>query len=160
MPAALAGIIADCRSLGKPVFVGESGIPSNVGPNGTPAGGCSPWPGCSPNAITNDSLAQRASFFQAKIQAANAAGLSGYVIWVKSPYYSATTDAFAISDGDPTEQVLSQALQPYPAATNAPANVPESPWTVALGGMAIALLGGTAVWAARRRKRTNLTTPS
>jgi hypothetical protein len=158
MPAALAGIMADCRSLGKPVYVGESGIPSNVGPNGTPAGGCSPWPSCSPDPITNQTLSQRATFFQAKISAANAAGVAGYLIWVKSPYYDATTDAYAIPDGDPTEQVLSQALQPYPTSTNAPANVPESPWTVALGGMTIALLG-TAAWASRRRKRTNPSTP-
>jgi hypothetical protein len=156
MPASLAGIISDCRSLDKPVFIGESGIPANVGLNGTPAGGCSPWPGCSPDPITFDTLAERAGFFEAKIKAANAAGVSGYVIWVKSPYYTANTDAFAIPDGDPTEQILSQALQPYPTA---PANVPESPWTIALGGMAIALLG-TAVWVARRRKRTNVTTPS
>jgi hypothetical protein len=124
LPAALNGIIGDCHALGKPVYIGESGIPANVGPDGTPNGACNPWPSCSPDPITYDTLNQRASFFQAKIQAANQAGVAGYVIWVKSPYYTATTDGYAISDGDPVEAVLPQALQPYPNLPAPPATTP------------------------------------
>jgi hypothetical protein len=144
MPAALAGIVTDCRSLHKPVFVGESGIPSDVGPDGTSP---PPSPDCvAPPCPTLDSLAQRASFFQAKIRAANTAGIAGYVIWVKSPYYDAHTDTYDIPDGDPTELVLSQALEPY---LTAPALVPEAPCAVALVGMAVAVLGAGWWWCRR-----------
>jgi hypothetical protein len=119
MPAALAGIVSDCRNLQKPVYIGEAGIPSDVAPDGTTP---PPSPTCpAPPCPTLDTLAERASFFQAKIQAANAVGVSGYVIWVKSPYYDATTDPYDIPDGDPTERVLSQALQRYPS-------LPAHPW--------------------------------
>jgi hypothetical protein len=149
LPAPLAGITSDCRSLHKPVYIGESGIPSDVGPDGNspPPSATCPTPPCP----TLGSLAQRASFFQAKIQAANAAGVAGYVIWVKSPYYDATTNTYDIPDGDPTERVLSQALQPYPTA---PANVPEAPWAVGLIVVAAAVLGG-ALWWHRRPVRAN-----
>jgi hypothetical protein len=151
MPSALAGIVSDCHSLGKPVFVGESGIPANVGPTGTPNGTCTPWPSCSPDPITYDTLDQRASFFQAKIQAANNDGVAGYVIWFDSPYYTDTTDGYSISDGDPTMAVLQQALQPYP--TGAPTATPEAPWTAGLPIIAVAVLGGGYVML-RRRSRT------
>ena len=114
MPSALARIVSDCESLGKPVYLGESGIPANVDSNGNPTTSCDPWPSCSPNPITAQSLQQRANFFSSKITEANQAGVAGYVIWEKSPYYTPSTDAYSIPDGDPTTSVLSQALQPYP----------------------------------------------
>jgi hypothetical protein len=114
MPSALAGIVSDCHSLGKPVYIGESGIPANVDATGNPSSSCDPWPSCSPNPITDQSLQQRADFFSAKIAAANQAGVAGYVMWEKSPYYTPSTDAYSIPDGDPTTSVLSQALQNYP----------------------------------------------
>jgi hypothetical protein len=154
MPAALAGIVTDCHSLNKPVYVGESGIPANVGPDGTPNSTCPPpgtsWPSCSPYPITFQTLDQRATFFQAKIQAANQARVAGYIIWVKSPYYSDTTDGYAISDGDPVEGVLAQALQPYPSSAGPAADLPEAPWTAGLALVALATLGGGAYWLNRR----------
>ena len=98
-PNSLAQRIADCHVLGKPIFVGESGIPANVQPDGS--SGSAP--------IDSTSLQQRADFFKAKIDAGRSAGLSGYVIWFKSPFYSPSTATYAIGEGDPTEAVLGDA---------------------------------------------------
>jgi hypothetical protein len=154
LPVALQGIIGDCAN--KPVYVGEAGIPANVGPDGTPNGTCNPWPTCTTVPITYDTLNQRASFFQAKIQAANQAGVAGYLIWVKSPYYTASTDGYAIADGDPVEGVLPQALQPYPSAASPgpPAATPEVPWAAGLAVVAILVFGGGTVLIRRRRHST------
>jgi hypothetical protein len=120
--------IADCHALGKPIFIGESGIAANVQSDGSePA--CPNWPNC-PNPaddLSFQTLDQRATFFQAKIHSANNAGVTGYVIWFKSPYYAASTDHYAIGDGEATESVLAQALQ-----ANPPAQVPEAPWPALL----------------------------
>lgn len=110
----LAQRLADCASLPggpKPLFVGESGIQGNVQPDGGPAP-CSPWPACSPYAVTTDSLVRRGSFFSAKVRAAFGAGAAGYLVWVKSPFYTPTTDLYAIGDGDPTEGAMLAALRP------------------------------------------------
>jgi hypothetical protein len=104
-PDQLAQRIQECAALpsgGKPLFVGESGIQGNVQPDGGPAA-CTPWPTCSPDPLTSDTLSRRAAFFQAKLSAAFKAGVVGYVIWVKSPYYNSNNDIYAIGDGDPTE---------------------------------------------------------
>jgi hypothetical protein len=149
-PDSLTQAIADCHSLGKPLFIGESGIPANVGPDGTPNATCSPWPTCSPNAITYATLDQRAQFFQSKISAANQAGVAGYLIWVKSPYYTDATDGYAISDGDPTEAQLSTALQGYPPS----GALPETPWTAGLLIAAVVAIGGGTALVRRRPHRT------
>jgi hypothetical protein len=93
--------ITQCHRLGKPIFVGESGILANVQPNGAP-GGAAP--------VTFATLNQRAAFFKAKIDAGNRGGLVGYVIWYKSPFYSPSIEPYAIGEGDPTEAVLADAL--------------------------------------------------
>jgi hypothetical protein len=130
--------IADCHALGKPIFVGESGIAGNVQPDGSePA--CPSWPNCTVP-LTFQTLQQRATFVQAKIQAANTAGVVGYVIWFKSPYYAPSTDHYAIGDGDPTEPILALALQGSP-----PAPVPEVPWPALLGASGGLLLAMVAV---------------
>ncbi len=108
----LAQRLRDCAGLAhgaKPIFVGEAGIQGNVKSDGGPAS-CDPWPTCSPDPITPESLTQRATFFRAKIRAALDAGASGYLLWVKSPFYSAGSDRYAIGDGDPTEAALKDAL--------------------------------------------------
>ncbi len=150
MPSGLADAISACSALDKPFFVGESGIPANVGPDGVPPSACDPWPACSPSPITIASVDQRATFFAAKISAANAAGVAGYVIWVKSPYYTDTTDGYAIADGDPTEGVLSAALDPYPGPAAAPAEMPEFPLVAAPVILAAAVFAG-ALWFRRHR---------
>ncbi len=111
-PDLLAQRVRDCDTLpsgAKPLFIGEAGIQGNVQPDGGPAA-CQPWPGCSPFPVTTESLVLRAQLFEAKIKAAFAAGVDGYAIWVKSPYYSSTADIYAIGDGDPTEGALATAL--------------------------------------------------
>jgi hypothetical protein len=40
------------------------------------------------------------------MKAAFGAGVAGYIIWVKSPYYSPTSDVYAIGDNDPTENAM------------------------------------------------------
>jgi hypothetical protein len=118
MPTELAQRIHECASLphgAKPLFIGEAGIQGNVQANGGPPA-CNPWPGCSPYQITQDSITQRASFFGAKIKAAFSAGVVGYVIWVKSPYYSSSGDIFAIGDNDPTENAMKDGFAPVAPA--------------------------------------------
>jgi len=107
-PDFLAQRIHDCATLphgGKPLFVGESGIQGNVQPNGGPPA-CTPWPSCSPFQVLPDTIDRRAALFAAKMKAALDAGVAGYLIWVKSPYYSTTDDIYAIGDGDPTENAM------------------------------------------------------
>jgi mannan endo-1,4-beta-mannosidase len=117
--------IADCNSLNKPLFIGEAGIAGNVQPDGSEPP-CPDWPNCS-SPLTFQTLQQRATFFQAKITAANSAGVVGYVIWFKSPFYAPASDPFAIGDGDPTEAVLPAALTPTPTTA-----IPEARWPVLL----------------------------
>lgn len=142
--------IADCHAIGKPIFVGESGIAGNVQPDGSEPP-CSPWPDCGAYPLTAQTLQQRATFFQAKIQQGAAAGLVGYAIWFKSPFYSPSTANYAIGDNDPTEPVLAGAL-----ITNAPlapaSVVPEVSWPVLLAIPALAGLAVIVVLGWRRRR--------
>ncbi len=150
-PTGLSSVLSACGALGKPTYIGESGIPGNVGPDGMPNSACNPWPSCSPTPLTIATLDQRATFFQAKIQAATTAGTAGYVIWVKSPFYTDSTDGYAIADGDPVEAVLKQyGLQAYPAP---PAAMPEAPWTGALVAVAALVFGAVTVRTRRRQTR-------
>jgi hypothetical protein len=98
----LAADITACHALDKPIFIGEAGIPGNVQPDGS--SGSAP--------ITTATIDQRAVFFKAKIDAFNAAGGVGYVIWFKSPFYTLAEDNADIPDGDPTEAALGDALLP------------------------------------------------
>jgi hypothetical protein len=107
-PDLLAQRVRDCATLPhgpKPLFVGESGIQGNVAADGGPAK-CDPWPACTHVDITQDSLNRRAAFFTAKLNSASQAGIAGYIIWVKSPYYTSYSDIYAIGDGDPTVEAL------------------------------------------------------
>jgi len=107
----LADRIQQCAKLPhgpKPLFVGESGIQGNVQPDGGPPS-CTPWPTCSPFELSPDTLTRRASFFAAKIKAAFGAGAVGYILWVKSPFYSPNTDIYSIGDDDPTVSAMKSA---------------------------------------------------
>ena len=64
-----------CHELGKPIFVGESGIPRNFG------------------------LDERAPRFRAKVQAQFGAGVVGFLAWV---FADSPLDAYDIRPGDPT----------------------------------------------------------
>jgi hypothetical protein len=142
--------IDGCHSLGKPIFVGESGIQSNVQPDGSqPPCNTSVFPpDCTANPITPQTIQQRATFFQAKILAGNTAGLVGYLVWFKSPYYAPSTDLLAIGDGDPTENVVRLALMTGPTT-----GIPEAPWPALLGVSAGLLVFGVVVISTRRSKR-------
>jgi hypothetical protein len=140
--------IDGCHALGKPIFVGEAGIAGNVQPNGAEQA-CLPWPNCGPYAVNAQTFQQRATFFQAKTQGGNTAGLVGYLIWFKSPYYSSSTDAMAIGDGDPTESTLAYALQPGSPAPS----VPESPWPILLVITGTVAAAGVIALSVRRARR-------
>jgi hypothetical protein len=148
MPTGLNSLSQDisaCHALGKPIFIGEAGIPANVAPDGS--SGSAP--------ITLSTLDQRAAFFKAKIDAFNAAGGVGYVIWFKSPFYTTAEDSADIPDGDPTEAVLGDALAVSPAAAGAApaAATPEFPWPAGALGLALILSGGVVVAARQRAAR-------
>jgi len=152
VPTLLAERISDCQALGKPIFVGESGVVANVQADGSPPQ-CEPWPGCSPYPVTIQTLSRRASFFQAKIQAAFTAGTAGYVVWFKSPFYDPNGEPFAIGSKDPTEPVMAAALASVSPALAAPAVVVrESTFPVLLAVGALVVTAGAALAVVRRRR--------
>jgi hypothetical protein len=84
LPARLVSDIAACKSLGKPIFVGESGIKaSSVG--GT--------------------LAARAAAFEAKCAAMFKAGIGGFLVWSWKTA-PATTSNWSVGPGDPSLSVI------------------------------------------------------
>jgi hypothetical protein len=137
MSNTLVSDISACHALKKPLFIGEAGIPANVQPDGS--SGSAP--------VTPTTLAQRATFFKAKIDAFDAAGGVGYVIWFKSPFYTITENNLDIPDGDPTESVLADALT---IVAGPLASTPEFPWPAAAVALT-AVAGGGVVIAMRRR---------
>jgi mannan endo-1,4-beta-mannosidase len=111
VPSSLRQRIPVLQRLHKPFFVGESGICADV----TSSGSCS-------GIVSAASLAQRASFFDAKLCAGLRAGLSGYIIWSKGSR-SVQDDVGA---GDPTEKVLAQ-YAPRAAPTASTHRLPDVP---------------------------------
>jgi hypothetical protein len=85
LPANLVNDIAACKSLNKPIFVGESGIQVND--------------------IASTSFANRASEFDAKCTAMFNAGLGGFLVWSwnNSPSVPAS---WQVGAGDPTLTVI------------------------------------------------------
>jgi hypothetical protein len=147
LPATLVQDIAACQLLGKPLFVGESGIPADIQSDGTPTSTCDPWPTCAPNPVTPETLEQRATFFAAKLSAARQANVAGYLIWVKSPFYSPDNEGYAVGDGDPTETALIQFTAGAP-----PPMLGESKWAPALAIAAVGTIVVTAATMRRQRK--------
>jgi mannan endo-1,4-beta-mannosidase len=82
----LAQRISQCGSLGKPLFVGESGITADVGDSGQSTG-----------AITSASLQLRAGYFNAKMTAAFGNGVVGYLLWDKEQ--DASNSTYNLSNG-------------------------------------------------------------
>ena len=68
----IARRVRQCTDLGKPIFVGEAGIQSDVNADGGSSG-----------TTTDATLRRRAEFFAAKIAAQLGAGMDGYLIWDK-----------------------------------------------------------------------------
>ena len=81
-----------CASLGKPIFAGEVGIDASVN---------SAW--LATGTVSASSLQQRAAFFQQKMTAQFGLGLSGFLVWEKSPQPSTGLE---IGPGDPLEAVM------------------------------------------------------
>jgi hypothetical protein len=119
--------IAQCNELGKPIFVGEAGIPASVGAGGQPTG-----------ATTTATLTRRASLFDAKLAAQLGAGMDGYLIWDRiaensdSPF--AGLDGFGIgrfgigTTEEPVAAVMrTRAGVPSPAIASGPFGVTGDP---------------------------------
>ena len=87
--------INQCHSLNKPIFAGEVGLQASI----TASGG-------SGGAVTPATLAQRAAFFQQKLQAQFGAGVVGFLIWQYAT--GPRTDGFEVQPGDPTETVMAR----------------------------------------------------
>ncbi|MGH9276963.1 MAG: cellulase family glycosylhydrolase [Acidimicrobiales bacterium] len=88
--------LSQCQGLGKPIFVGEAGIRADVGQEATPC------------AITGESLARRARYFDAKMAAQFAAGMDGFLIWEKileasDSAANRTGECLGVGPGDPVE---------------------------------------------------------
>jgi len=130
----IARRIRQCTDLGKPIFVGEAGIQSDVDANGGSSG-----------TTTAATLRRRAEFFAAKIAAQLRAGMDGYLMWDKilensdSPF-NASSGRFGIgrfgigTTEDPVAVVMraastapaapiTQPLPPPPGAPEAAAGV-------------------------------------
>jgi mannan endo-1,4-beta-mannosidase len=87
----LAAQLRRCDGIGKPLFVGESGVlPDEVG-----------------------GVEGRADIYRQKLTAQVPAGIAGFLMWGWSPTgYSAESDEYGIGTGDPSLPVLSE----YPSA--------------------------------------------
>ena len=82
--------IAQCKALGKPIFMGEAGICNNIQADATTCSGA-------PN------LSWRAGLMTRRMQANRQAGLAGFLIWDWS--FSAA-DPFGVNAGDPMENEM------------------------------------------------------
>ena len=94
--------IDQCNALGKPLVVGEAGIVADVGDDGQSTG-----------SITIETLGRRAALFNAKLSAAFAEGIDGYLIWEKIPdasnsNYNFNNGRFGVGPSDPLNGVTEQ----------------------------------------------------
>lgn len=110
--------IADCAADGKPLFVGEAGIQGGIQADG------------SVGAVTADTLARRASLFDAKITQQLSAGVAGFLVWEKAPV---NDDGFTIGTGDPLEKVMLSHAFPTAPITASPAPSATSSTTTSTG---------------------------
>jgi hypothetical protein len=93
----LATRVADCAAVGKPLFVGEAGIPAGIQADG------------STGPVTAETLARRAALFDDKLTRQAAAGVAGFLVWQKA---TSNGDGFTVYDGDPVEAVLTRHAPP------------------------------------------------
>ena len=93
----LAQRITQCQALNKPIVVSESGIAADVDGNGQDTG-----------TVTSVTLQNRASFFQAKLNAAFSRGVVGYVLWDKEQDPSNLAELFEIGPNDPTNSITAR----------------------------------------------------
>jgi hypothetical protein len=108
----LATRVADCAAVGKPLFVGEAGVPAGIQADG------------STGPVTADTLARRAALFDDKLTKQTAAGVAGFLVWQKA---TSNGDGFTVLDGDPVEKVLLQhAPQAGPFGNGTPTASPTA----------------------------------
>lgn len=96
----VASRIDACLAMGKPIFAGEVGIDASVDSTWTATG-----------TVTATTLAQRATLFQEKMQAQFGLGLSGFLVWEKSP---GASTGLEVGPGDPLEVVMTNVASSLP----------------------------------------------
>ncbi len=92
-----AARIDACNAAGKPIVAGELGFAADLDAGGQPTG-----------SVTTQTLAQRASFLQARVAAMDAAGLDGYMVWQldsREPLADGA-DTYAVGPCDPVDAVI------------------------------------------------------
>ena len=144
----LAQRIAQCATLKKPLFIGEAGIVADVNDLGQSSG-----------TIDWTTLQRRSGFFTAKISAAFANGIAGYLIWDKEQVGSASI--FNFNNGrftvgpnsqgnDPSNAVVSNQAAFFASGASLPTvrfsweDGSIQNWSVAWGGTQLALSNSAA----------------
>jgi hypothetical protein len=155
----LAQRIAQCRSLNKPLFIGESGIVADVGDAGQSTG-----------TINSNSLQLRAGFYAAKMTAAFGNGVVGYVVWDKeqdasNSTYNLNNGRYAVGPSslftDPTNTVTASMASAFGAASGSVRYGFEDGatdgWTVAWGTANLSLANSaTEAWGGNDSLAMNL----
>jgi len=100
VPDDAAAAISGCSAAGKPVVAGELGYAADLDESGNPTG-----------SVTDTTLANRAGFLSARVQAMTQAGLDGFQVWQldDSQPLSDGADTYAVGPCDPVDTVLRSA---------------------------------------------------
>lgn len=98
--------LSQCDAIGKPMLIGESGVVADARADGGSSG-----------TIDAASLLRRATFLTAKLDAAFARGVDGYLLWERIPEasgspYNRDNGRYGVGRGDPLDAVtLAKARQ-------------------------------------------------
>ncbi len=100
VPENAAAAISSCSGAGKPVVAGELGYAADLDESGNETG-----------TVTETTLANRAGFLAARVDAMGQAGLDGFQVWQldDSVPISDDTDPYAVGPCDPIEDVVRSA---------------------------------------------------
>ena len=100
VPENAAAAISGCSAAGKPVVAGELGYAADLDESGNATG-----------TVTEATLANRAGFLSARVEAMSQAGLDGFQVWQldDSQPLSDGADTYAVGPCDPIDSVLRSA---------------------------------------------------
>jgi endo-1,4-beta-mannosidase len=103
----VAARISACEGSGKPIVAGELGFAADLDSSGNPSG-----------TVSSETLANRARFLAARVDAMGELGLDGFMVWQldsRAPL-SDQADTYAVGPCDPIEGVIAEATGSDPAA--------------------------------------------
>jgi hypothetical protein len=110
VPENAAAAISGCSAAGKPVVAGELGYAADLDEGGNPTG-----------TVTEATLANRATFLAARVDAMSAAGLDGFQVWqLDQETPEGGGDTYAVGPCDPVDTVVRTATGNFnqPVAAN------------------------------------------